>query len=83
MEQVHKAFVLLSAAVTMSALGTAAAEAASKKAPGKGKQVKKARKGKKGKVKRVRRARKRPGEFRPDLGMPAGTLYDVISHEDL
>ena len=84
MNEARKAFVMLSAAVTMTSLGTAAAEAGMKKAPPpKGKQVKKQAKAKKGKVKKIRRARRRPADFDPDFGMPAGTAYDVIEGTDL
>ncbi len=34
-------------------------------------------------VKKVEAAKKRPIERDPDLGMPAGTAYDVMRHEDV
>jgi len=83
MDQARKAFVMLAAAVTMTSLGTAAAQASTSKAPPKGKQVKKQAKAEKGKVDRVQRARRRPADFDPDLSMPAGTAYDVIQEADL
>ena len=84
-ESARKAFVMLSAAVTMTMMGTAAAEAGARPAPpSKGKIKKnKKKKAKRGKVKRVRRAKRRPSDFDPDLGMPAGTAYDVIKSTDL
>lgn len=84
MKSAHKAFVMLSAAVTMTMLGTAAAEAGGKAPPsGKGKIKAKNKKTKRGKVKKVRRAKRRPSDFDPDLSMPAGTAYDVIQADDL
>ncbi|MBU2552796.1 MAG: hypothetical protein KKB20_30575 [Proteobacteria bacterium] len=88
MEQLRKAFIMLSAALTASALaadGVQAAAAAAGKAPPprKGEVKKKEQARGKKRVKRVRPARRRPSDFEPDLGMPAGTLYDVIDREDL
>jgi len=88
MEQVRKAFIMLSAAVTMSALAADGVQAAEQptpagKAPPKEGEVKKKKQKAKKRVKRVKRARKRPADFDRDVGMPAGTLYDVIAREDL
>ena len=83
MDNVRKAFVMLSAAVTMTALGTSAAEAGARP-PDTGKRVDKGKAKSKKKVKRVKRVkRRRPADFDPDLSMPAGTAYDVISRNDL
>lgn len=89
MEQVRKAFIMLSAAVTMSALAADGLQAAAQptpagKAPPKKGEVKKKKKQRaKKRVKRIKRARKRPADFDRDVGMPAGTLYDVIHRDDL
>jgi len=84
MDNVRKAFVMLSAAVTMTALGTSAVEAGAPP-PSKGKRVDKNKAKSKAKSKkRVKRGkRRRPADFDPDLSMPAGTAYDVISRHDL
>lgn len=85
MENVRKAFIMLSAAITMGAAGCQVAQAGDRpgKAPGK-KKVQKTKKSKaKKRVKRVKRARKKRVEFSPELGMPAGTLYDVIRRQDI
>lgn len=86
MENLRKAFIMLGAAIMMSSVSTDAVEAGTKKKvrkPGKGKVTKNKKVQKKKRVKRVRRGRRRPVEFEPDLGMPAGTLYDVICSRDL
>lgn len=87
MENLRKAFIMLGAAIMMNAVSTDAVEAGTKKKvrkPGKGKVVKGKKKvQKKKRVKRVKRGRRKPVEFEPDLGMPAGTLYDVVSAGDL
>ncbi len=87
MENLRKAFVMLGAAIMMSTAAADPADAGTRKKvkkPGKGKVGKsKKKKVKKKRVKRVRRGRKRPVEIEPDLGMPAGTLYDVIRAQDL
>ena len=83
MDNVRKAFVMLSAALTMTALGTSAVEAGARP-PSKGKRVDKSKAKSKKRVKRVKRVkRKRPADFDSDLAMPAGTAYDVISRDDL
>ncbi|MBU2552795.1 MAG: hypothetical protein KKB20_30570 [Proteobacteria bacterium] len=88
MDNVRKAFVMLSAALTMSALGTAAAAGAAppaRKGKDKGKVAVKKQEQARGKkrIKRVKPARRRPADFDPDLSMPAGTAYDVINGGDL
>ncbi len=88
MDDFRKTLIMLSAAATMSALGTQAAMAGgkrAKKAPA-GKDKVERTKGKKvtkKKVKRVKRARKRAPRNSHDFAMPAGTAYDVISSRDL
>ena len=83
MDNVRKAFIMLSAAVTMTALGTSAVEAGARP-PDKNKGVDKGKQKNKKKVKRVKRGkRRRPGDFDRDLAMPAGTAYDVINRDDL
>lgn len=87
MDDLRKTLIMLSAAATMTTLGTDAAIAGQK---GKKKPADKDRvqrtKGKKEarkRVKRVKRARRRAPRVAPDLTMPAGTLYDVLAREDL
>ena len=86
MENLRKAFIMLGAAIMMNAMSTDAVEAGTKKKvrkPGKGEVTRNKKVQKKKRVKRVKKGRRRPGEFEPDLGMPAGTLYDMISVRDV
>ena len=87
MENLRKAFIMLGAAIMINAAAPDAVEAGGKKKVkkpnGKGKVQRGKKANKKKRVKRVKRARRRPTEFEPDLGMPAGTLYDVIGLGDL
>ena len=86
MENLRKAFIMLSAAIVMDSLATgeALADPTPLGVKGKGKKVtkKKTKKSKK-RVKKVKKAKRRPTFFDPDLSMPAGTAYDVIRSEDL
>ncbi len=86
MNNLRKAFIMLSAAITMNALGLGPAEARSEKSkspPEKGKAEPEAKRKAKKPVVQVRKARRRPADFDPDLSMPAGTAYDVIASRDL
>ncbi len=88
MDDFRKTMIMLSAAATMSALGTQAAIAgqkAKKKGPeGKDKvQRTKGKKAAKKKVKRVKKARRRAPRVNPEFSMPAGTAYDVVARRDL
>ena len=84
MENLRKAFIMLGAAIMINTVAADAAEADDKekvRKPGKGKVTKKKEAQKKKRVKRVEGTRRRPRDH--DLGMPAGTLYDVIQARDL
>ena len=83
MKQVHKAFVVLSAAIAMDGLADPAAPAPDEagQTPKQGK-ADKDKSQKKERVQKVRKARRRPSD-QDDFGLPAGTLYDVIAREDL
>ncbi len=87
MENLRKAFIMLSAAIVMDSLATgeALADPTPMGVKGKGKKVTKKKKVKRSKkrVKKVKKAKRRPTQFDPDLSMPAGTAYDVIRSEDL
>ncbi len=88
MDNFGKAMTMLAAAITMNALGTQAALAGVKKKvkkdSGKSKVAKQKAKAKsKKRVKRVKKARQQPEERRPELSMPAGTLYDVVAARDI
>jgi hypothetical protein len=86
MRDVQKAFVMLSAAITMGAFAGGTVEAKSKAGKGPDRDTadkdKQDKQDKKKRVNKVKRARKRPADWDADLGMPAGTLYDVITLED-
>lgn len=86
MENLRKAFIMLSAAIIMDTMATDAAHADTTPLGQKGKKgkvTKKKQKKSKKRVKKVKKARRRPTHFEPDLSMPAGTAYDVIGSEDL
>lgn len=87
MENLRKAFIMLSAAIVMDAMATdvvhAGVPAPNKKGKDKGKVSKNKKKKAQKRVKKVKRARRRPSWGDPDLGMPAGTAYDVIARQDL
>ena len=83
MKELQKTFIVLSAALAIEGLAqqTIAPDEAgttpeSDKA-GKDKAKKKER------VQKVRKARRRPADRDDDFAMPAGTLYDVLSMEDV
>ena len=91
----RKASVLATAALTALALGAQAApDAPEGKRPSPVVEVDTARPApvevrpearplRKERVRRVKGARVRPRQVDPDLAMPAGTLYDVISRADV
>lgn len=95
MENLRKAFVMLSAAISMDALATTEAEAGKPadadkgKPPAEAKPPKDSKDNDKGEQSRRKRVRPLPRPDRgdsfgdPDLGMPAGTLYDVIGGDDV
>lgn len=83
MNGVKKTFLLLSAAIAADGLASeAVALEADEAGSGPPKKVEKDKTQKKERVQKVRRARRRPSDD-DDMGMPAGTLYDVIAREDL
>lgn len=86
MENLRKAFIMLSAAIIMDTMATDVAQADTTPLGDKGKKGKvsktKKKKAKK-RVKKVKKGRRRPAPFDPDLSMPAGTAYDVIGRQDL
>jgi hypothetical protein len=84
MQEVRKAFVMLSAALAMGALSVEEATALKSKSKSPdGDKVEKGKEGSKQRVKKVRRARRRPADWDADLGMPAGTLYDVLAIDEV
>ena len=87
MTKAKSAAIMAAAAVVASALECDVARAESAAPPADPpKPTGKARPGKaeqKQPVKKVEAAKKRPVERDPDLGMPAGTAYDVMRHEDV
>ncbi len=82
MSPLKKTFVMLSAAVAMSALDQEA-DAAKTQAPSDKDSVKSNDTQKKKRVVKRKAARKRPADWDMDFAMPAGTAYDVISRREI
>jgi hypothetical protein len=82
MNELRKAFVMLSAAIAMGGLPAAAGASTKGKAPKNGVDGDQQPQKKK-RVVKVKKAKRRPSEFDPDLGMPSGTAYDVIERADI
>lgn len=91
MSQLRKAFVMLAAAITAESFA-AQVQAGESEAKAKAKASKEARPAaapkraapaEKKPVAKQERARRRPSDMDMDFGMPAGSAYDVISHDDV
>lgn len=89
MEQLRKAFVMVSAAIMASQLGTKASCASTTADDGDNNDAQRlgesgSKQEKKKPAKRAKDDKKRrPPEWEPDLNMPAGTAYDVIDRDDV
>jgi hypothetical protein len=83
MTNLRKSFILLSAAITLGNLEQAQAAAGKPSAPNEQRTASAKKAGERQRVSKQPRAQRRPIDSDFNLGMPAGSAYDVLARSDL